>query len=353
VTEDAVRAALSRVNDPELNRDLVSLGMVKGITIDGAAVTVQIELTTPACPMRSVIGREVEAALSAIGAAKVTVEFAAKVPSRLKEDRLPSVKHLVAVASGKGGVGKSTIAVNLALALKRHGSAVGLLDADVYGPSVPHMLGRPEVPTRPAAGDHIAPAIYFGIKVMSVGFFVERTGAVVWRGPMVHKLLTQFLEDVEWGELDYLIVDLPPGTGDVQISLSQLVPLTGAVMVTTPQEVAVSDVVRACAMFEKVDVPILGIVENMSEYVCPQCGHRDHIFSHGGGRRLAEEVGVPLIGEIPITARIAESGDEGVPIVEAAPDSEQAKVFMDIAATIAGKISQAVLTRRPPLHVVA
>jgi ATP-binding protein involved in chromosome partitioning len=353
VTEDAVRAALSHVNDPELNRDLVSLGMVKAITLEGDAVTVTIELTTPACPLKSVIGREVEAALRAIGAAKVTVEFGAKVPSRRKEDRLPEVKHLVAVASGKGGVGKSTIAVNLALALKRHGSTVGLLDADVYGPSIPHMLGRPEVPTRTTSGDRIAPAIYFGIKVMSVGFFVERAGAVVWRGPMVHKLLTQFIEDVDWGELDYLVVDLPPGTGDVQISLSQLVPLTGAVMVTTPQEVAVSDVVRGCAMFEKVDVPILGIVENMSFYVCPECGHRDHIFSRGGGRRLAEEIGVPLIGEVPITARIAESGDEGVPIVVGAPDSEQAQIFMTIARAIAGKISQAVLGQRPPLHVVA
>ncbi|HEY3353737.1 MAG TPA: iron-sulfur cluster carrier protein ApbC [Polyangia bacterium] len=346
VTQDDVLHALSQVNDPELNRDLVSLGMVKDIAITGAAVAVRIELTTPACPLKHTIRQDVEAALKAIGADAVTIEFGASVPSRRKEDRLPSVKHIVAVASGKGGVGKSTVAVNLALALKRHGSTVGLLDADVYGPSVPHMLGRPEVATKPAANDRIAPAVYHGIQVMSVGFFVERAGAVVWRGPMVHKLLTQFIDDVEWGELDYLVIDLPPGTGDVQISLSQLVPLTGAVMVTTPQEVALNDVIRGCSMFEKVEVPLLGIIENMSFYACPKCGHHDHIFAAGGGRRLADEVGAPLLGEVPINGRIAASGDAGLPIVVGAPDSEQAQIFMAIAGRLAGRISQTVLGGR-------
>jgi ATP-binding protein involved in chromosome partitioning len=353
VTEDAVLQALSRVNDPELERDLVSLGMVKQVTVKGAAVALTIQLTTPACPLKHAIGKDVEAALKAIGATEVAIEFGASVPSHRKQERLPSVKHVLAVASGKGGVGKSTVAVNLALALGRHGSKVGLLDADVYGPSVPHMLGRPERPTQPAPGDRIAPAVYYGMEVMSVGFFVERAGAVVWRGPMVHKLLTQFIEDVEWGELDYLIVDLPPGTGDVQISLTQLVPLTGAVMVTTPQEVALNDVIRGCAMFEKVEVPLLGIVENMSFYACPECGHHDHIFAAGGGRRLAEEVGAPLLGEVPINGGIAASGDAGTPIVVSAPESEQAKIFMEIAGRVAGRVSQTVLGRKAGLHVVA
>jgi ATP-binding protein involved in chromosome partitioning len=217
------------------------------------------------------------------------------------------------------------------------------------------MMGPPDSPARAASEGSITPAVHHGVKVMSVGFFVERTGAVVWRGPMVHKLLQQFVEDVDWGALDYLIVDLPPGTGDAQLSLTQLVPLSGAVMVTTPQEVAVNDVVKGCAMFDKVDVPILGVVENMSGYVCPQCGHHDPIFPTGGGRRLAAEVGVPFLGEIPIDGSVARGGDAGVPVVKGAPDSPHARIFMDLASTLAGRISQQVLSpRQPPdLHVVA
>jgi ATP-binding protein involved in chromosome partitioning len=357
LNEDAVRSALTKVMDPELGRDLVSLGMVKEITVQGDQVTVKVELTTPACPLRHQIGRDVEAAVRGAGAREVKVEFGATVATRRTPERarLVGVKHVIAVASGTGGVGKSTVAVNLALALKAHGSAVGILDADVYGPSVPQMMGPPESPARAADESRIVPAVHHGVKVMSVGFFVERGAAVVWRGPMVHKLLQQFVEDVDWGTLDYLVVDLPPGTGDAQLSLAQLVPLSGAVMVTTPQEVAVNDVVKGCAMFDKVDVPILGVIENMSGYVCPQCGHHDHIFAAGGGRRLAEEIGAPFLGEIPIDGSVARGGDAGVPVVVGAPESAHARLFMELAATLAGRISQHVLTpRQPPdLHVVA
>ena len=357
LTQDAVRSALARVMDPELGRDLVSLGMVKRITVQGDEVTVAVELTTPACPLRAQIGKDIEVAVRAAGARTVKVEFTASVAARRPPERakLPGVKHVIAVASGKGGVGKSTVAVNLALALKAHGSVVGLLDADVYGPSVPQMMGPATTPARAMDEGHITPAVHHGIKVMSVGYFVERGGAVVWRGPMVHKLLQQFVEDVDWGTLDYLVVDLPPGTGDAQLSLAQLVPLSGAVMVTTPQEVAVNDVVKGCAMFDKVGVPILGIVENMSGYVCPQCGHHDPIFAQGGGRRLAEEVGAPFLGEIPIDGIVARGGDAGVPVVAGDPASPHARIFMDLAAALAGRISQHVLTpRQPPdLHVVS
>ncbi|HZS36325.1 MAG TPA: Mrp/NBP35 family ATP-binding protein, partial [Polyangia bacterium] len=255
-------------------------------------------------------------------------------------DRLAGVKNIIAVAAGKGGVGKSTVATNLALALRQTGATVGLLDADVYGPSVPTMLGEPDAPAGNQVGKRLTPAIHWGIRVMSVGFFVERDGAVVWRGPMIHKLLQQFIEDVDWGNIDYLVVDLPPGTGDAQLSLSQLIPITGAVIVTTPQEVALIDVVKAVSMFKKVEVPVLGVVENMSYYVCPACGHNDEIFSRGGGRVLAQNLKVPFLGEIPIDAKVRHGGDSGRPVVVGAPDSEHAKIFIDIAKTVAGEIAK-------------
>jgi ATP-binding protein involved in chromosome partitioning len=353
-SESAVTKALSTVQDPELRRDLVSLGMVKQVAVRDGMVTVEVQLTTPACPLRANIEKDVTQAVGALeGVSKVVVSFSADVVGRAPgpgQDRLKGVRNVVAVASGKGGVGKSTVAANLAVALQRHGARVGLLDADVFGPSIPAMLGPATQPAETTTEQKIRPAVHFGLKVMSVGFFVEREGAVIWRGPMVHKLLQQFLEDVEWGELDYLLVDLPPGTGDTQLSLSQLCAVAGAVMVTTPQEVAVQDVVRAITMFRKTEIPILGVVENMSHYVCPSCGHKDEIFSRGGGRRLAEEAKVPFLGEIPIDTRIRFGGDAGRPVVVAAPESEVARVFMDIAAAAAGRISTQNLSgpRRSP-----
>jgi ATP-binding protein involved in chromosome partitioning len=258
---------------------------------------------------------------------------------------LPGVKNVIAVAAGKGGVGKSTVATNLALALRAHGASVGLLDADVFGPSVPTMLGPAEQPPSTTPEQKIVPALHHGIKVISIGFFTSKDEAVVWRGPMVHRLLQQFLGDVAWGDLDYLVCDLPPGTGDVQLSLSQLIPVTGAVMVTTPQEVSIIDVVRAIAMFNKVEIPVLGLIENMSFYRCPACGHHDEIFAHGGGKRLAAEIDTEFFGEIPIDTRIRFGGDSGVPIVVSAPDSEHAIRFLDIASRVALKIADRVLSQ--------
>jgi ATP-binding protein involved in chromosome partitioning len=270
----------------------------------------------------------------------------AHLPAPSDKAILKGPKNVIAVAAGKGGVGKSTVAVNLALALQRHGAKVGLLDADVFGPSIPTDARRAR---GAAVGDRkdskIVPADHHGLQVISVGFFVDKDEAVVWRGPMVHRLLQQFLGDVEWGELDYLVCDLPPGTGDVQLSLSQLIPIAGSVMVTTPQEVSIIDVVKGIAMFEKVEIPILGIVENMSHYTCPACGHRDEIFSHGGGKRLAQEVGTAFFGEIPIDTRIRFGGDAGVPIVIASPDSAVSQGFMQLASTVALKLATAVLAR--------
>jgi ATP-binding protein involved in chromosome partitioning len=347
--EQAVRAALRGVTEPLTGKDLESGKMVKLADLskmdksDKMAVKVAVELPTPAYLDKQKLVDEVKATVGRLaGVGSVEVELSAKVErrsSRPSEGRLPGVKNVIAVAAGKGGVGKSTVATNLALALRQWGATVGLLDADVYGPSVPMMLGEPDAPAGTKTGtQRITPAIHWGIRVMSIGFFVERDGAVVWRGPMVHKLLQQFLEDVDWGEIDYLVVDLPPGTGDAQLSLSQLIPITGAVMVTTPQEVALIDVVKAVSMLKKVEIPILGVVENMSGYVCPACGHHDDIFSHGGGRRLAEQIGTTFLGEVPIDARVRHGGDAGRPVVVGAPESEHARLFMEIAARVAGRI---------------
>ena len=342
-SEDKIREALRAVQDPELGKDLISLGMIESVAVRDGAVTLTVKLTTPACPERAAIEKAVIDAVGRVeGVRSCEVSFRAEVVGRAAgpgQTRLPGVKNVVAVASGKGGVGKSTVATNLALALHRYGASVGLLDADVFGPSVLAMLGPATQPAETTGEQRIRPAIHHGIKVMSVGFFVEREGAVIWRGPMVHKLLQQFIEDVEWGDLDYLLVDLPPGTGDTQLSLSQLAAVAGAVMVTTPQEVAVQDVVRAITMFKKTEIPILGIVENMSHYLCPSCGHKDEIFSKGGGRRLAEEFKVPFLGEVPIDTRVRFGGDSGRPVVVGAPESDVASAFMRIAAAAAGRIS--------------
>ncbi|HEY4238161.1 MAG TPA: Mrp/NBP35 family ATP-binding protein [Kofleriaceae bacterium] len=360
MNEASVRDALSKVVDPMLGHDIVTYRMLRSIEVSGNDVLVRIDIPTHAYPLpkRRELTVAVEKALEDIGAARVTVVqdvVTAFVPAPSDKAMLKGPKNVIAVAAGKGGVGKSTVAVNLALALQRHGAKVGLLDADVFGPSIPTMLGAPEVPASATGESRISPAVHHGIRVISVGFFVDKGEAVVWRGPMVHRLLQQFLGDVDWGDLDYLVCDLPPGTGDVQLSLSQLIPIAGAVMVTTPQEVSIVDVVKGIAMFEKVEIPILGIIENMSYYKCPACGHTDEIFSHGGGKRLAQEVGADFFGEIPIDTRIRFGGDAGVPIVTASPDSENAARFMNIATLTAMKVASAVLAkpkRSPRLAVI-
>src|SRR5882724_6633089 len=360
ITDAVVKDALAKVIDPALGHDLVSYRMVRSAEVQGDDVLIRIDLPTHAYPvaLRRDLVVKIEHAIKALGAKRVTVlpEVAtAFLPAPSDKAILKGPKNVIAVAAGKGGVGKSTVAVNLALALFKHGAKVGLLDADVFGPSIPTMLGPAEVAPSASKDSRIIPAVHQGLKVISVGFFVDKDEAVVWRGPMVHRLLQQFLGDVDWGDLDYLVCDLPPGTGDVQLSLSQLIPIAGAVMVTTPQEIAIIDVVKGIAMFEKVEIPILGIVENMSYYKCPACGHTDEIFSHGGGKRLAQEVGADFFGEIPIDTRIRFGGDAGVPIVIASPDSENAQRFMDLASKAALKIAGNVLSkpkRSPRLAVI-
>jgi ATP-binding protein involved in chromosome partitioning len=317
--------------------------MVKAVTVEGGRVAVTIELTTPACPSKAEIARSIEGAVRALpGVTAVDVRLDARVvgrPNHPSNPRLPGVKNILAVAAGKGGVGKSTVSTNLAVALSRLGAKVGILDADVYGPSIPQMMGPPEIPVATEAGNRIVPGVHHGVRLISIGFFVERGGAVIWRGPMVGKLLQQFIEDVEWGELDYLVVDLPPGTGDAQLSLSQLLPITGAVMVTTPQEVSVIDVEKAMAMWQRVEVPVLGLIENMSGFVCPSCGHHEEIFLRGGGRRLAERAGIPLLGEIPLVPAVSRAGDAGQPVVVADPGSKVAEAFLGIASAVACALS--------------
>jgi ATP-binding protein involved in chromosome partitioning len=360
INEARVKEVLATVIDPALGHDIVSYRILRGVEVSGDDVLVKLDIPTHAYPTAQLreLTAKVEAALKGIGAKRVTVVpevVTAFQPAPSDKAVLKGPKNVIAVAAGKGGVGKSTVAVNLALALARFGAKVGLLDADVFGPSIPTMLGAPEVPPQASKDSRIIPAIHHGIKVISVGFFVDKGEAVVWRGPMVHRLLQQFLGDVDWGELDYLVCDLPPGTGDVQLSLSQLIPIAGAVMVTTPQEVAIVDVVKGIAMFEKVEIPILGVVENMSYYKCPACGHTDEIFSHGGGKRLAQEIGAQFFGEIPIDTRIRFGGDAGVPVVIAAPDSENAARFMAIASQAALKVAGNVLSkpkRSPRLAVI-
>ena len=360
LSEDRVKKTLQSVEDPAFGHDIVSYRIYQGCEISGKDVLVHITLPTPAYPQdqRQTLRERVEKALKADGAKSVTVMSkveTAWIPPPSDKMQIKGPKNILAVAAGKGGVGKSTVATNLALALSRHGANVGLLDADVFGPSIPTMLGPPEQPAGTTAEQKIIPAIHHGLKVISVGFFVDKKEAVVWRGPMVHRLLQQFLQDVMWGELDYLICDLPPGTGDVQLSLSQLIPIAGSVMVTTPQEVSIIDVVKGISMFEKVEIPVLGVVENMSYYVCPACGHHDEIFSHGGGKRLAQEAGLEFLAEVPIDARIRFGGDSGVPIVSSLPDSEHARTFMELASKVALKVAGNILSkpkRTPRLAVI-
>lgn len=347
VEESQVLDALSTVIEPELHRDLVTLDMVNDIRIDSGNVDFKITLTTPACPLRGQIEQEArEAVMNVPGVESVNVRFDSNVPqdNRLFDQVQLRARNAVAVASGKGGVGKSTVAANLAVAMARDGAKVGLLDADVYGPNIPLMLGVADQKPR-VIDEKIQPIDAYGLKVMSMAFLVPEDQPVIWRGPMLHGAIRQFLSDVDWGELDYLIVDLPPGTGDAQLSLAQSLPLTGGVMVTTPQDVALADVVKGIGMFKQLKVPVLGVIENMSYFIAPDTGKQYDIFGHGGGQKVADRMGVPLLGEIPIDPRVREGGDTGKPIVVQAPDSPAGQALKEIAQNLAAKISVLHLTR--------
>lgn len=345
VTQEQVLDALRTVNDPELHRDLVTLNMVKQVKLEPSGLLLDIELTTPACPLKDQIEKDIRAALSPLALPKIDITFSSRVRNTVgqtlqggAEPWLPGVKNVLLVASGKGGVGKSTVAANLAVALAQSGARVGLLDADVYGPSVPMMFGVDERPSSPD-GTKIVPLVRHGVSLMSVGFFVAPSQAMVWRGPVLHSTITQFVRDVVWGELDYLLVDLPPGTGDVQLSIAQQLQVTGAVLVTTPQDVALADVVRAKAMFDQVKIPVLGVIENMSYFICGTCDTRHEIFSHGGGKQAAETLHVPFLGELPLVPSVREAGDLGLPVVARAPESPVARAFQEVTRTLAGHVS--------------
>lgn len=341
ITEQQVMDALSRVQEPELHRDLVTLKMIRDVSIQDSDVTFTIVLTTPACPLRGQIDSEATAAVKKIpGVRNVNIKWDANVPTdrRISGRLQMDVRSTIAVASGKGGVGKTTVAVNLAVSLAHQGARVGLLDADIYGPNIPIMLGV-ENQKPLAANEKIIPIEAFGLKLMSMGFLVSPEQAMIWRGPMLHSAIKQFLSDVEWGSLDYMVIDLPPGTGDAQLTLAQILPLTGAVIVATPQDVALSDVVRGVSMFNRLQVPVLGVVENMSYFVCPHCGERTDIFDHGGARRMAEKMNVPFLGEIPLDPKIRMGGDTGLPVSITEPDSAIGLAFRNLSQQVAAKVS--------------
>lgn len=335
---------LKNVNYPGYSRDIVSFGMIRDIEVGTGTVTVTLAPGGAREEAIAEIRANVEQRVAALTGAAVEIVVEAAPPPRPRgpapRTEIPGVRHIVAVASGKGGVGKSTVAVNLALALHAQGHAVGLLDADVYGPSVPLLLGIAGDGGAGSDGDRIQPTESHGIRAISLGMFIRRGQPVIWRGPMIGKLLTQFFRDVDWGQLDYLVLDLPPGTGDAQLTIAQQVPLAGGVIVTTPQDVALLDVQRGIEMFHQVGAPVLGVVENMSYHLCPGCGHRSEIFGHGGGARMAERSEIPFLGEIPLAASICENSDAGVPIVIAQPDGDHAKAFAAIASRVHSEIEK-------------
>jgi len=341
VRPDDVLHALRAVQDPDLHKDIVTLGMVREVTVKDGAVAFQLVLTTPACPLREHLESECRKAVMALpGIKEVQIDTRSEVRRTMSphsEEFLTGVANVIMVGSGKGGVGKSTTAANLAIALAQSGAQVGLLDADVYGPNIPQMMGINMQPR--GAGGKVIPLEAYGIKLMSTGFILKPDAAIIWRGPLVHRLITQFLGDVHWGQLDYLIVDLPPGTGDASLSLAQSVPGAGALIVCTPQDVALSDARKAITMFNQLRVPIVGIVENMSYFLCPHCGERTEIFSHGGARKAAEELGIPFLDEIPLDIAIRIGGDEGKPVVAMQPDSVYAELYREIASKVAQQVS--------------
>ena len=374
ITERQILDALSRVRDPEKGGDIVALGMVSGVVVRDGNVGFAIEVEPERGPRLEPLRKAAEQAVEALpGVLSVTAVLTAETrqgshaPARSdmrpqvqgrpepspaqRRGQVPGVGTIIAVASGKGGVGKSTLSVNLALGLKANGLKVGVLDADIYGPSMPRMLG---ISGRPVSvdGKTLAPMENYGIKVMSMGFLVPEDTAMIWRGPMVMSALQQMLREVTWGELDVMVVDLPPGTGDAQLTMAQRVPLAGAVIVSTPQDIALIDARKGLNMFTKVDVPVLGIVENMSYFTCPHCGERSDIFSHGGARREAERMGIEFLGEVPLVLAIRETSDDGRPITATQPDSPYARLFRDIAARVWQKVTGESTLRAPPRIVV-
>jgi len=347
--EEKVWEALRAVRFPGMSRDIVSFGFVRSVAVEGGDVAVALEMTTKDAAAAERARADAERAVAAVaGVASARVEARVSAPLSREESAqkaiardpnlVPEVRSIVAVASGKGGVGKSTVAVNLALALARAGQRTGLLDVDIYGPSIPTMFGITDKPT--VVGNRIQPFQRWGVKVMSLGFVLETDTPVIWRGPMVMRAIEQMLSDVDWGELDVMVLDMPPGTGDAQLTVTQKLGLAGAVIVTTPQDVALIDARKGLAMFRKVDVPVLGIVENMASFVCPKCGHETAIFRSGGGERTARELGVPFLGSIPLDPAIAEGGDAGQPIVVAQPDGVHARAFERLAQGLAATLDR-------------
>ncbi len=330
VSEDAVMAALATVIEPELHRDLVSLNMIRNLEIDGDDVTFTIMLTTPACPLRGKMEGDARAALAGVpGVGKVSIKWDANVPRdrRIGQQIGQQFRNTIAVTSGKGGVGKSTISVNLAVSLAQNGARVGLLDADILGPNIPMMMGVDQMP--PPRNRKMMPAEKFGVKFISMAFLVKPDQPLIWRGPMLHSAISQLLTDVDWGELDYLVVDLPPGTGDAQLTLAQVLPVSGALIVTQPMAVAAADALRSYKMFEKLDVPIIGVVENMS----------GEFFGTGAGKKLADEYNLPYLGSVPLDVNVRVGGDSGEPVVAAHPDSPAAQALMQISQQIAARVS--------------
>lgn len=354
ITEELVLESLKQIIDPDLRKDIVTLGFVRDVEIKGNDVSFRIVLTTPACPVKEQMeqqAREIVGGLA--GVENVAVTMDAEVPQGrgiANNVAIPGVRNIIAVSSGKGGVGKSTVAVNLAVALAQQGARVGIMDADVYGPNIPLMLGtgydQPEV-----VNGQLKPIEAHGVKMISMAVLVPPDKPMILRGPMLHGVIRQFLTDVNWGELDYLIVDMPPGTGDVQLSLAQLVPVQGAVLVTTPQEVSLSDVRRAVKMFEQVNVPVLGVIENMSYFIAPDTGNRYEIFGKGGGEKLAGEYGLNFLGQVPMGLEVRESGDKGVPVVISTPDSQQSDAFRKVAEEVARHVS--IEAMKPELVVLS
>lgn len=353
LTETAIFDVLRTVQEPELGRDIVTLGMVKDVVIEGASVSLTVELTTPACPLKDEIEQNVRAALGGIGATGVELTWGAMVrrstPSR-PQALVPGVKNIVAVASGKGGVGKSSVSTNLAVALALDGASVGLLDADITGPNIPLMMGVEGAPAATPDGK-IRPLERYGVKVISIQFFVPEGQPIVWRGPLVGGAIQQFLRDVDWGELDYLVIDLPPGTSDAQLTLAQSVPVSGAVLVTTPQDVAVADVDKALAMFRRMSVPVIGVVENMSSFVCPHCGDATEIFGRGGGEAFARRHELEFLGGIPLDMKVRQGGDAGIPAVAQREPGPAAVVLRDLARRVAARMSVRAAQQVPVLTI--